>query len=73
MYEKFLKYHTNIYWNISIPSRQRISFQTNNWKRNLYKTSKDKGGSLVNFATLKNLIAKGMIVHNRNIHKFSWT
>ena len=39
----------------------------------MHQDSKDTGVSVVNFATLKNLVVKGMMFPQRNIHKYTWT
>ncbi|PNF35831.1 hypothetical protein B7P43_G09438, partial [Cryptotermes secundus] len=39
----------------------------------LHEISNDNGVRVVNFVTLKNLIAKSTMLPYRNIHKFTWT
>jgi len=39
----------------------------------LYQDSNDNGVRIENFATLKNLVARGMTFLHGNIHKYTWT
>jgi hypothetical protein len=39
----------------------------------LYQDSNDNGVRIVNFAILKNLVVKSMMLPRRNIHKYTWT
>jgi len=39
----------------------------------MHLDSNDNGVRIVNFATLKNLVAESMIFPHRNIHEYSWT
>ena len=39
----------------------------------LHQYSNDNGVRIVNFATLKNLVVKSMMLPHRNIRKYTWT
>jgi hypothetical protein len=48
-------------------------FKPTTGNESLHDTSNDNGVRVVNFATSKNLAAKGTMFPHRKIHKYTWT
>ena len=52
--------------------RQNI-FNPTIGNESIRQDSNDNGVRIVNFATSKNLVVKGMMFPHRDIHKYTWT
>ena len=53
------------------PQLQKLIHQ---YSESLHQDGKDNGVRIVNFATSKNLVVKGMmLLPHRNIHQHTWT
>jgi len=50
-----------------------VIFKPTTGNERIHQDSNDNGVRIVNFATLKNLVAKSTIFPHRNIHQYTWT
>jgi hypothetical protein len=71
--DQFLKYHMKVVLHLNVKVRREDIFEPTIGNDSLHGVSDDNLVRVVNFATLKIVIAKSTVFLNRDIRKCTWT
>ena len=74
VFHRFPKYHTKILLaEFNAKSGREDIFKPTIGNESLHQDSNDNRVGIVNLATSQNLVVKGTMLPDRNIHKYTWT